>query len=161
MNLTGKAALITGGARIGRAVAEEFARRGCRVAVTYRSSRKSALETVASLRKLGGEATALRCDVTNEKDVRAAVAHTVRAFGSLDIVINMASIYGRTPYARLTRKDWDANLNANLTSAHLVVLHAAPHLKRRGGRVVNIADWVAASGRPQYKSSPPYSPPNA
>lgn len=156
MNLSGKVALITGGARIGHTVAEELARKGCRVALTYRSSREAALKTVARSKELGSTAIALRCDVTSETAIKRAVAETAKRFGRLDVVVNMASTYRRTPYADLTRRDWERAFEADLSGAHLVTLHAAPHLRKRGGRVVNIADWLAASGRPRYNGFVPY-----
>jgi len=156
MILNDKVALITGGARIGATVAEELAKRGCRILLTYRSSSASARDTADRIATMGGEAAAIRCDVTSETEVKRAVKAANAVFGRLDIIVNMASTYERTPYARLTAKQWDAALAANLAGAHLIVLHAAPFLKKNGGRVVNIADWVAASGRPAYRDFLPY-----
>ena len=156
MNLSGSVALITGGARIGATVAEELARRGARIVLTYRSSSAVARDTADRIVGNGGDAAALRCDVTSEPQVKRAVKAAAGIFGRLDIVVNMASIYERTPFASLTPKQWERSLSANLAGAHFVVQHAAPFLKKRGGRVVNIADWVAGSGRPAYKGFLPY-----
>jgi NAD(P)-dependent dehydrogenase (short-subunit alcohol dehydrogenase family) len=157
MNLHGKVAVISGGARIGATVAETLATRGCRVVLLYRSSRESADDTLRRVRSAGSDGLVVRCDATAESQIRRAVDETVTAFGRLDILINMASIYEQTPFSRLTRADWERSLAANLTSAHLLVAAAARHLKAKGGgRVINFADWVAASGRPRYKDFVPY-----
>lgn len=151
MNLNGKVALINGGARIGASVAEELARHGCRIVLSYRSSAAAARDTADRIAALGGDAAAIRCDVTSEAEVKRAVKAANAVFDRLDIVVNMASTYEQKSYADLTAADWERNLAANLTGAHYVVRHAAPYLKKRGGRVVNVADWLAASGRPLYK----------
>ena len=157
MDLSGKVAFITGGARIGAAVAEALAQRGCRLALIYRSSREAAETTLRRTRALGSDGRAIRCDATADSQVRRAVEETANVFGRLDIVVNMASTYERTPYRALSRADWDRNMASNLTSAHLTVLHAARYLRARGGgRVINIADWLAASGRPRYRDFTPY-----
>lgn len=157
MDLSGKVALITGGARIGAVVAEALAGRGCRLSLAYRSSREAAETTLRRARAAGSDGLIVRCDATADSQVRRAVDETVAALGRLDVIVNMASTYERTPYRSLSRADWDRNLSANLTSAHLTVLYAARHLRARGGgRVINVADWVAASGRPRYKDFTPY-----
>jgi len=157
MDLGGKVAFITGGARIGATVAAALARRGCRVVLTYRNSRAAAERTLRDIRSTGSDGRAVRCDATANSQVRRAIAETVAAFGRLDIVVNMASEYERTPYRGLSTADWERNLASNLTSAHLTVVHAARALRAKGGgRVVNFTDWVAASGRPRYKDFAPY-----
>lgn len=156
MNLDGRVALITGGARIGATVALALAGRGCAVAMTYRTSRMAVDDTVRRIIDGGGRAISLRCDATLERDVRRAVADTARRLGSLDVLVNMASTYEKTPLKRLTRKQWDDALASNLTATHLFVQNAKKFLSKGKGRVVNFADWVAASGRPRYKDFLPY-----
>lgn len=157
MELSGKVAFITGGARIGATVAITLAQRGCRVVLTYRNSRASAEQTLRGIRAVGSDGRAVRCDTTANSQVRRAISETVTAFGRLDILINMASGYEKTPYRGLTSADWERNLASNLTSAHLTVLNAASALRAKGGgRVINFTDWVAASGRPRYKDFVPY-----
>ena len=77
--------------------------------------------------------------------------------GRLDILVNMASVYARTAYDALTEQDWDRGLAVDLKAAFLCVRAAVPHMRARGGgRIVNFADWVAASGRPRYPGFLPY-----
>ena len=157
MDPKGKAVLITGGARIGRAVAVALARRGADVAMTYRASRKSAEEAVARVRDLGGRGLAVRADLTSEADLANAVKKVNSAFGGPDILVNMASIYEKTVLKNLDSKVWRKNMEANLECAYLMSLKCAPIMKRRGGgRIIHFSDWVSASGRPRYKNYIPY-----
>src|ERR1700726_3007932 len=119
----GKVALITGGARIGQVVAQALALRGCALALTYRTSSEAAEAAATAAREAGVRALALHADATNEAQIRAAVNETAQTLGRLDILINMASTYLRTPVP--TVADWTATLDANARSAFLFSLHAA------------------------------------
>lgn len=155
MNPKGKVALITGGARIGQVVAGALANRGCSIALAYRSSRDAAETTAAAARAAGVEATVLRADATDEKEIVAAIGETVKSLGRLDILINMASIYQKAPNPGSA--DWSSNLDANAKSAFLFSIHAAPIMRRNGGgRIVNFSDWLPMSGRPRYKGYSTY-----
>jgi NAD(P)-dependent dehydrogenase (short-subunit alcohol dehydrogenase family) len=157
MDPKGRVVLITGGARIGRAVAVALAKRGADVAMTYRKSKKSAEEAVARARDMGVRGLAVRADLTNEADLGNAIKKVSRAFGGLDILVNMASIYEKAALKNLDSKIWRKNLAANLECAYLLSLKCAPIMKRRGGgRIIHFSDWVSASGRPRYKDYIPY-----
>jgi NAD(P)-dependent dehydrogenase (short-subunit alcohol dehydrogenase family) len=150
----GKVALLTGGARIGQGVAQALAAHGCALALTYRHSREAADSTARSARAAGVRALVIGVDATDEAQIRAAVSDTASKLGRLDILINMASTYVRTPQPSAT--DWNAAINANARSAFLFSIHAAPLMKASGGRIVNVSDWLAISGRPHYKGYTPY-----
>jgi len=150
MTLTNAVALITGGKRIGQIVARELALRGTDIAVAYRQSHAEADETVEDVRSHGRRAVAIQADVSREQDCRALVAQTVAQLGKLDILVNMASVYKSRPFDTLTGKAWDEDLNVNLKAAFVCAQAAARHMQA-GGRIVNFADWLAASGRPAYK----------
>ncbi len=155
MDLKGKAALITGGARIGQVVAQALAERGCALAMLYRSSRAAAEQTVAAAQKAGVEAIAIEADATDEAQVVAAVDQAQQKFGRLDILINMASTYVKTPAP--SAKDWSLAMDSNATSAFLFSIHAAPIMKAGGGgRIINFTDWLAVSHRPRYHDYVPY-----
>jgi NAD(P)-dependent dehydrogenase (short-subunit alcohol dehydrogenase family) len=157
MDPNDKVALISGGARIGRTVAEELARRGCHVALTYRGSRKSAEETVERVRALGARGLAVHTDLADPAGPAAAVEAAAAGLGGLDILVCMASLYEKTPLDRLDEAVWRANMDANLRSAYLLALRAAPLMRARGaGRIVNFADWLPVSGRPRYRHFLPY-----
>jgi NAD(P)-dependent dehydrogenase (short-subunit alcohol dehydrogenase family) len=155
MDLKGKVAMITGGARIGQVVARELATRGCSLALIYRSSHETAEQTASLAKTAGVRAAVLRADAVDESQVRAAVTETEKSLGRLDILINLASIYMKTPNP--TGSDWSATLDSNAKSAFLFSTYAAPIMKKNGGgRIVNFSDWLPASGRPHYKDYTPY-----
>jgi NAD(P)-dependent dehydrogenase (short-subunit alcohol dehydrogenase family) len=157
MDPRGKAALIAGGARIGRTVAEELARRGCNVALTYRASRRSAMETAEAVRGLGARAMTVQADLSAAGAAASAVAAAHNELGRLDILVCMASIYEKTPLESLGEAAWQTNLDANLKSAYLMALAAAPLMKAQGGgRIINFTDWLPVSGRPRYLGYLPY-----
>ena len=86
-----------------------------------------------------------------------AVSATVRELGRLDILINMASLYVAKPFDQLTAADWDRQLAVDLRASFLFSHAAAPEMRRNGGgRIINFADWVVASGRPRYPGYLPY-----
>jgi NAD(P)-dependent dehydrogenase (short-subunit alcohol dehydrogenase family) len=150
-----KVALITGGARIGQAVAQALAARGCALALTYRGSREAAEAAAKAASEAGVRALVIRSDATDETQIRAGVTEVANKLGRLDILINMASTYVRTPHP--SAADWDAALGANARSAFLFSIHAAPIMKSGGGgRIVNMSDWLAISGRPHYTGYTPY-----
>jgi len=157
MDLTGKVAIITGGKRIGRVVAQVLARRGMDLVLSYRGSKQEADDTVADVVAAGRRATTVVADVGKPEDCRAIIAHAVTTFGRIDVLVNMASIYRSTPLEALTAEYWDTDVDVNLRSAFLCAHAAMPHMRTGGGgRIVNFADWLARSGRPHYKGFTSY-----
>jgi len=157
VDLTDKAALITGGRRIGAVVATELARKGAHVAVVYRASRKEAEETAGTLRSMGRRALVIQADLQQPEGCSRVVEAAVTEFGRLDILVNMASVYREKALDDLTLEDWDAQMAVDLRAAWLCSHAAIPHMRRvRGGRIVNFSDWVARSGRPRYRGYLPY-----
>ena len=157
MELPGRVALLTGGRRIGAVVATELARGGADVALVYRGSRGEAEETADAARALGRRALVLQGDLRQPEACERCVDETVAALGRLDILINMASLYSPKPIDEVTVADWDAQLNVDVRAAWLCARAAVPHMRRlRGGRIVNVSDWVARSGRPRYRGFLPY-----
>jgi NAD(P)-dependent dehydrogenase (short-subunit alcohol dehydrogenase family) len=157
MQITNRVVLITGGKRIGAVVAAQFAARGADVALSYGRSRDEAEQTAAAVLAAGRRAFVRQADVTIPADCEALVGETVAALGRLDVLVNMASVYRRKPFDELTPEDWDADLAVDLKSAFLCARAAVPHMRKvGGGRIVNFADWVAASGRPRYTGYVPY-----
>jgi NAD(P)-dependent dehydrogenase (short-subunit alcohol dehydrogenase family) len=152
VELTSRAALITGTRRIGAVVATEFARAGADVALVYRSSRAEADETAAAVRALGRRAAVLHADLRDPEACERVVEETVAAFGRLDVLVSMASIYRQHPIDEVTVADWDEQMHVDLRSGWLCAHTAIPHMRRsRGGRIITISDWIARSGRPRYR----------
>lgn len=152
-NLSGKAALVTGGGGgIGRAISLAFARAGAAVAVHYYQSPESAEETVSQIRELGGQAAAVHADVTSEHDVGNLVPEVRSVFGRLDIVINNAGIYPLSPLIEMELWQWEEMLTTNLRSAFLVTQAAAQQmiLQGEGGAIVNIASIEGISPAPGH-----------
>ena len=151
MELAGRVALITGGRRIGAAVAIELARGGADIALVYRRSRAEAEETADSLRGLGRRAVLVQADLSSPESCERVVDETVDALGRLDVLVNMASIYMSKGIDEVTVDDWNAQIAVDLTATWLCARAAVPHMRRlRGGRIINFTDWVAKSGRPRY-----------
>src|SRR5947208_16036585 len=111
MLLTEKVAIITGGRRIGRVVANELAAHGMDLVLSYRGSKEEADQTVADVERQGRRATTVNGDVSRPADCAAIIDHAIRSFGRIDVLINMASIYRSKPLADVTVDDWNADLN--------------------------------------------------
>lgn len=157
MDLSGKAALVTGARRVGMAVAAELARRGADIGVSYRRSADEAARTVAEVQRLGRRGVALQADLSDPDQCRRFVDESAKTLGRVDVLVNMASRYVSRPFDELTPTDLDAALHVDLRAAYVCSLAAVPHLKAAGGgRIVNVSDWLAASGRPRYTGFVPY-----
>lgn len=151
MNLQGRAALITGGKRIGAVVAAELAARGVSVALVYSRSRDEAEATAATVRAAGVKGETIQADLADPAACATAVDEAARRLGRLDILVNMASVYRAKPFDETTIDDWNASLNVDLRAAFLCAKAAIPHMRaQHGGRIVNFSDWIARSGRPRY-----------
>jgi len=145
MRLQGKVALVTGAAkRLGRFIALELGKRGCYVAVHYRTSEKEASETVNALRALGVKAETFKADLTDEEQVKAMMDAVAQTFGLLDILVNNAAVFLRTHFHQTDAATWRSIMDANLTSVFLCSRYAASLLEEgEGGVIVNISDTAA------------------
>jgi NAD(P)-dependent dehydrogenase (short-subunit alcohol dehydrogenase family) len=157
MELANRAALITGGKRIGAAVARALAARGMDVALAYNRSRDEAEAVAADVRGLGRRGFAIQADLRRAEQCGALVSAAVAELGRLDALINMASVYSQVPFAETDEQAWNAVIDVDLKAAFLCSRAAVPHLRQAGGgRIVNFSDWIAASGRPRYQGYLPY-----
>ncbi len=137
--LKGRSVLVTGAAkRIGRALAMAFARAGADVAITYLSSETAARRTLSELGARRGRTLAIQCDVRDEKSVKAALDQVRREFGRLDVLVNNAGLYETVKFEDLTVAQWDAMFAANTRGPFLMSRTAAPLLRERNGRIINI-----------------------
>lgn len=134
------AVLITGGAkRVGRAIALEAARRGHAVVITYRRSAADARRTVKELMALGVPAVAVPMDQRRPASIRRTFRALRRRGIRLDLLVNNAAAFARTPLGRTTPAAWDLLLETNLRGPFFVVQVAMP-LLRDGAAIVNVAD---------------------
>jgi NAD(P)-dependent dehydrogenase (short-subunit alcohol dehydrogenase family) len=138
--LAGRSAIVTGAGRgIGRGIALELARAGCRVAVNYFVEPALAEQTVADVIALGPEAFAIKADVRIAGEVQLMVDETVGRFGRLDLVVNNAGTQTWGPLLGTTEQDWDRVIATNLKGCFLCTQAAARHMKDHGGgSIVNI-----------------------
>jgi len=137
--LRGKTALITGAARrLGLSAALAMARAGADVAITFLTSAKEAQHAVIDISSFGVRAVALRCDVTEEKSVKATIKEAVRELGGIDILVNNAANYETVEFEKITVKQWDAIFASNTRGPFLVTREALKHLRERRGKIVNM-----------------------
>jgi NAD(P)-dependent dehydrogenase (short-subunit alcohol dehydrogenase family) len=157
MELRDRVALITGGKRIGAAIAIDLARRGMHVALSYNRSRAEAEEAAAAIRDAGRRAVVIQANLSQGAECQRLVHDASAQLGRLDVLVNMASVYASVPFDQLEEANWDAVVDVDLKAAFLCARAASTHLKAAGGgRIINFADWLAASGRPRYKGFVPY-----
>jgi NAD(P)-dependent dehydrogenase (short-subunit alcohol dehydrogenase family) len=137
MQLEGKVALITGaGSGIGKATALLFGKEGALVAALSRTERE-VQKTADWIRGAGGQAIALKADVSKYDQMSSAVEQIINRWGRLDIVFANAGINGVwAPLDELTLDEWNNTININLTGTFITVRLALPHLKKRGGSVM-------------------------
>lgn len=159
MELTGKVALVTGGGTgIGKAVCLELAGRGAAVAVNYSRSTAEAEETVRLISEQGGQAIAVQADVSNDSEVRAMVREIISEFGTLDLLVNNASITRHIPLADLEAANeevWDELFDVNVKGMFYCARAAAPYLKQsKQGAIVNLGSIAGNTGN---GSSLPYA----
>ena len=147
-DLTGKVAIVTGGARdIGRAIVLELARNGASVVINYFSSADSAIALVREVEELGGKALAVRADVSNGADVTRLVSEARAAFGrEIHILVNNAGgLLARKKLEEMDEEFWDSVMALNLRSVFLVTQAVVP-LMPAGGAIVNLASLAARDG---------------
>ncbi len=157
MKLLDRAALITGGKRIGAAIAVDLAQRGMNIALSYNRSQEEAEEAAAGVRAAGRQAVVIRADVSRAHECDRLVNEAAASLGRLDVLVNMASVYKSVPIDQADEAAWDSTVDVDLKAAFMCARAALPHLRAAGGgRIINFTDWVAASGRPRYKGYVPY-----
>ena len=156
-NLAGKAALITGGKRIGAVIASTLAQRGVDIALSYNRSRDDAETTADTVRAAGRRAVTVQADLARGGSCGALVDRAAAELGRLDILINMASVYASVPFDATDESRWDAVIDVDLKATFLCSRAAVPYMRTAGGgRIINFSDWIAASGRPRYPGYLPY-----
>lgn len=140
MEIPGKVALVTGaGRRVGKAIALALAQEGTRIGLHYNSSQKLAKEVELEIEELGGEACLLQGDFSKLDAVKNVVSRCHEHFGQLDILINNAAVYYKTPLTQVTEQEWDQFLDINLKAPFFCAKFAA-EVMQAGGKIVNITD---------------------
>src|SRR6266446_2545702 len=140
MNLNDKVALVTGGAkRLGKAIVLALAARGCKLVVHYHTSKAEAEQTVQELLAAGHDALALQADITQEVDVDHMIEAAVARFGRIDVLVNNAAVFFRTPVDTLTVEEWEQVMDVNLTGTFLCAHKIDKTLLKRAGTPEEVA----------------------
>jgi 3-oxoacyl-[acyl-carrier protein] reductase len=157
MELSGKTALVTGGARgIGQAIALRLAEDGADIVISD-INREGALESVKMIEALGRKALAVEGNIAKQEDVEAMVQQTIDTFGEIDILVNNAGVTKDNLLLRMKEEDWDFVIRINLTGSFLCSKAVAKYMvKQRAGNIVNISSVVGImgnAGQANYASS--------
>jgi len=146
----GQVAVVTGSSQgIGRAIALELARKGCRVAVNYyRDNDKANAQEVLSQIEAGGSSGILvQADVSNSQSAQAMIEQVVASLGQVDILVNNAGINKDQLLMRISDNDWDDIIRTNLNSAFYCSRAAVKHMiRKRYGCLIHISSVVGISG---------------
>ncbi|MEC1586612.1 SDR family NAD(P)-dependent oxidoreductase [Bacillus spizizenii] len=159
MNVMNKIALVTGGGTgIGRAASMELAKRGAIVAVNYSRSQSEAQETVDMIKKAGGRAFAIQADVSKNSEVQDMVQSIVKTYGTIDVLVNNASITRHIPMDDLeaaTEDIWDELYAVNVKGMFFCARAVVPFMKKsKAGAIVNVGSIAGLTGA---GSSMPYA----
>lgn len=150
MDLDGKIALVTGAAkRIGKAIALALAQAGADIALHYRTSADEARTTQDEITALGRRCELFQADLASPEQIDELFKALGQTFGRLDVLVNSAAIYGRTPLASLTAEQWDRQFAVNARAPALCISRAAA-LMTEGGAIINIVDISAELPWPGY-----------
>ena len=151
-----RVALVTGGSfGIGKATALAFAKNGAKVVIADWIENP---ETLDSIKKSGGDAIFIKCDVSNEKNVKALLKKTISTYGRLDYAFNNAGIEGKSASIHeCSEENWDKTININLKGIWLCMKNEIPEMLKQGkGVIVNcssVAGLVGYQGLPAYVAS--------
>jgi 3-oxoacyl-[acyl-carrier protein] reductase len=146
-NLENKVAIITGGAQgMGHSIATMLGAEGARVVIADLNV-DQARQAVSAIESEGGQALAVRVDVSKSSDLDTLLAATLERFGQVDILVNNAGICPRTDFETITEEEWDRVLSINLKSVFLLTQKVFIHMKQRKyGRIVNMASAAGKLG---------------
>ncbi len=149
-DMTGKVALVTGAAAgLGQATAIRLAEVGASVAIVDIAA--SGLdETASAIRALGGKALALPLDMSVRANCSGAVEQTVKAFGRLDALCNIAGVMLPGATTEITEAEWDLTMRVNLEAPFFAIRAAIPHLLEARGSVVNVTSCAAFQGQAYF-----------
>ena len=143
-----KIALVTGASRgIGKAIALKLAQDGHHVVVNYSGNVEKANEVVEEIKKMGQQAIALQCDVSDHEAVKAMVNQVIEHFGAIDIIVNNAGITKDTLMMRMKPEDFKSVIDTNLLGVFNVVQASTRQLlKQKSGKIINLSSIVGSIG---------------
>lgn len=146
--LKDKIAVVTGAGRgIGKAIAMHLAKEGATVIINYHGSRDRAAEVEAAIRKNGGKAEAVQCDVSDFSACEAFIGNVIKTYGRLDILVNNAGITRDNLMIKMKEEDFDAVISTNLKGAfHCMKFASRQMIRQRSGRIINISSVSGVMG---------------
>jgi NAD(P)-dependent dehydrogenase (short-subunit alcohol dehydrogenase family) len=145
VEIRGRVALVTGaGRRVGKAVALALGEAGATIAVHYHTSKDGAEDTVRKIGSTGGRARAFGADLASDRSLASLVPEVIREFGSLDILVNSASIFRDIRIFETTDAEWDENFRVNVRAPFVLSREMARALNGRPGKIINLNDWKNA-----------------
>jgi 3-oxoacyl-[acyl-carrier protein] reductase len=149
IDLTGKAALVTGGSRgIGKAIGLRLARQGADVAFTFKGNAQAARDTAAEIEAIGRRALPIQADASDPESAETVGKSVLEAFGKVDILVNNAGVTRDDLIMRMSAEAWREVLETNLFGAFWMIKAVTrPMLKARGGRIVNITSVSGQAGQ--------------
>lgn len=150
MSLNGKTAIVTGASRgIGRQIAIQLAQAGAKVVVNYTSNQEKANDVVRTIEQFGGEAVAIRADVSSVSEVEALFAGSLQQFGRVDIIVNNAAIMDCTAIGEVTEEQFDRHFAINVKGTYFACQQAMRHMSA-GGTIINFSTSVSGAMLPTY-----------
>ena len=156
--LQDKVVFITGASRgVGRAIALEFAKFGCKVAINYNKSSTDAEKVLSQIKKYANNCLSVQGDVSSSNTVKTMISRIENELGSIDILVNNAAIAETRTLDTITEEDWDKTIDINLKSVFLVTQSVINQMrKKHWGRIINISSTAAQLGGiigPHYTAS--------
>ena len=158
IDLTGRAALVTGASRgIGRAIAEGLARAGATVCINYRQQHERAKDTLGAIEADGGHAFVHQADVSDRAQAQGLIDAIVERAGGLDILVNNAGITREGLFFEMSDDEWSSVLSTNLDGVYQCTRLGARQMLNRGwGRIINVSSVLgsrAGRGQVNYAAS--------
>ncbi len=150
MELIGKTALVTGASkRVGRAISLALAKKGAHIVLHYSTSKDEAQKTASEITALGVKCRLAQADLSKPADIQRMVSGLKKDTIKIEVLVNSASLYFKTPPDTADEESWDTLMDVNLKAPYLLSLAIGREMvKGSGGKIVNIADW---SGFRPYK----------
>jgi len=141
MKLKNKIAIVTGASRgIGKATALLLAKEGAKVVVNYLSSVSKADEVVSQIKEMGSDAIAVKCDISDESQVKSLIDQAVGKFGRIDILVNNTGIVFDVPFAERTVEQWKKTFDTNVLGIFLCSRYASEQMKKNNqGKIINVS----------------------
>lgn len=147
--LQNKVAVVTGASKgIGASIAKHLAADGAKVIVNYSSTKEGADKVVNEIKAAGGEAVAVKADVSKSADVKRLFDETERVFGKAEILVNNAGVFAATPLGTITEENYHKHFNLNVLGLLLSTQEAVGRLNGKQGVIINISSGVAQTPAP-------------